>query len=133
MSRNTFFITLLGAIIGLIVGFVIWHTPASRNPMMSNNQGMHQMSDGSMMGNNGMYMDDMMESMNAGLQGKVGDDFDKAFIDEMIVHHQGAVEMAQLALTNAKHQEIKTLANAIIKAQTDEIEQMKGWLKGWYR
>ena len=50
----------------------------------------------------------------------------------MIVHHEGAVEMANLALTSAKHQEIKDLAKAIISAQNTEIASMKGWLKTWY-
>jgi uncharacterized protein (DUF305 family) len=96
--------------------------------------GMHQMPDGSMMGNGGetMSMEDMMASMNAELEGKTGDAFDQAFISEMIMHHQGAVEMAELALTNAKHQEIKDLANAIISAQNKEIADMKAWQKAWY-
>lgn len=91
------------------------------------------MSDGSMMGNNmPMDMDDMMADMNASLQGKTGDAFDKAFISEMIVHHEGAVSMAELALKNAKHQEITNLAKAIIAAQNKEITDMKSWQQLWY-
>lgn len=87
------------------------------------------MQDGTMMHSGmGTAMDDMM----AGLNGKVGDEFDKAFLAEMIMHHQGAVEMAKAALQNAKHQEIKDMANAIISAQTSEINQMKMWGKSWY-
>jgi len=78
-----------------------------------------------------MSMSEMMSSMNAELEGKTGDAFDQAFLAEMIVHHQGAVEMAELALTNAKHQEIKDLANAIISAQNTEIAQMMEWQKSW--
>jgi uncharacterized protein (DUF305 family) len=74
----------------------------------------------------------MMASMNAALAGKTGDAFDQAFLSEMIVHHEGAVEMARLALTNAKHQEIKDLATAIIAAQNKEIDQMKAWQTAWY-
>jgi uncharacterized protein (DUF305 family) len=73
-----------------------------------------------------------MDGMTQGLEGKTGDAFDKAFIEEMITHHEGAVVMAQMALTNAKHDEIKTMANAIISAQTSEIAQMKEWLTSWY-
>lgn len=79
-----------------------------------------------------MDMSAMMAEMNANLADKKGDDFDKAFISEMIVHHEGAVDMAELALTNANHAEIKTLAKAIITAQTSEIAQMKAWLTTWY-
>jgi uncharacterized protein (DUF305 family) len=78
-------------------------------------------------------MSNTMQGMMNGLENKTGDDFDKAFISEMIVHHQGAIDMANAALKNAKHQEIKDLANAIISAQTKEINQMKEWQTNWYK
>jgi uncharacterized protein (DUF305 family) len=90
------------------------------------------MSNGMMMGDNGMGMGNAMDDMMEGLLGKTGDDFDKAFLSEMIVHHQGAVSMAQAALQNAKHQEIKQMAQNIISAQTSEIQQMQQWQKSWY-
>lgn len=60
-----------------------------------------------------------------------GDAFDKAFIEEMIIHHQGAIDMAKLIETNAKHEEIKTLGKAIISAQSSEIDMMQMWQKDW--
>jgi len=72
-----------------------------------------------------------MDQMTTNLQGKSGDNFDKAFISEMIAHHQGAIGMAKLAPSQAKHQEIKDLANGIIAAQTKEIAQMQQWQKDW--
>jgi uncharacterized protein (DUF305 family) len=72
-----------------------------------------------------------MGDMTTELKGKTGDTFDKAFINEMIAHHQGAVDMANLALTNANHQEVKDLAKDIISAQTAEITQMKDWQSQW--
>ena len=77
-------------------------------------------------------MHDTMDSMTASLEGKTGDAFDRAFLEEMIVHHEGAVAMAEAALKNAEHQEIKTMATAIISAQTAEIAQMHAWLAEWY-
>lgn len=65
------------------------------------------------------------------LKGKTGDDFDAAFISEMIAHHQGAIDMAKLSAQNAKHNEIKQLSNDIISAQEKEIAQMKQWQKDW--
>jgi uncharacterized protein (DUF305 family) len=50
---------------------------------------------------------------------------DERFIDAMVPHHQGAIDMAQVALQNAEHPEIRTLANNIISAQEAEIEQLK--------
>ena len=50
---------------------------------------------------------------------------DKAFIDAMVPHHQGAVEMAEIALKNAEHQEIIQLSQNIISNQRSEIEELK--------
>jgi uncharacterized protein (DUF305 family) len=58
--------------------------------------------------------------------------FDAMFIDGMIEHHQGAIDMAELALEEAEHEEIRVLAEEIIAAQTIEIEQMQGWRGAWY-
>jgi uncharacterized protein (DUF305 family) len=57
--------------------------------------------------------------------------FDLAFIDAMIPHHQTAVMMAQVALANAQHDELKALARAIIDAQQQEIQQMLLWRAAW--
>lgn len=54
------------------------------------------------------------------------------FIQMMIPHHQGAVYMANLALSKAMHPEMKKLAEAIKTSQSREIEQMKAWYKQWY-
>jgi len=58
-----------------------------------------------------------------------GETYDRTFIANMIAHHQGAVDMARLALTNAKHQELKDMANNIISAQENEISEMTSWQK----
>lgn len=57
---------------------------------------------------------------------------DKSFIEMMIPHHQGAVEMAQMAVKKAKSPEVKKLAESIIKDQNREIGQMRTWYKQWY-
>ncbi len=72
-----------------------------------------------------------MEAMNKILEGKTGDDFDKNFIEMMIHHHEGAIDMAELIPARAKHEEIKKLGQDIISAQTQEITAMKTWAKAW--
>lgn len=72
-----------------------------------------------------------MKQMTEGLQGLQGDAFDKAFVEMMIAHHQGAVDMAELIPAQAKHAELKKLGIDIIIAQTKEIEMMKQWLSDW--
>jgi uncharacterized protein (DUF305 family) len=120
MQKNTAIsIVAITLIVGLGIGYGIG---ANKAPVALQQSG----------GGHMMSMEDSMINMNAGLQGKAGDAFDQAFLAEMIVHHQGAVEMAQSALTNAKHQEIKDLASVIISAQNEEIAQMKAWQVSWY-
>jgi uncharacterized protein (DUF305 family) len=58
--------------------------------------------------------------------------FDKAFIDAMIPHHQSAIYMAQVASEKSKIPEIKDLAQNIVSAQKQEIEQMRHWRDQWY-
>ena len=53
--------------------------------------------------------------------------YELQFIDTMIEHHQGAVDMAQLVETRAQHAELKTLAKNIISEQQKEIAQMREW------
>ncbi len=126
MDKNS--ILIVAVLIALVAGFGGGYVVRGGQVQ----DGTHMMSNGSMMGNNGMGMGGAMDDMMAGLQGKTGDQFDQAFLSEMIMHHQGAVAMAQAALQNAKHQEIKDMAKAIISAQTSEISQMQMWGKSWY-
>ncbi|MEH1872541.1 DUF305 domain-containing protein [Nostoc sp.] len=73
----------------------------------------------------------MNHSMGMDL-GPADANFDLRFIDAMIPHHQGAVEMAKEAQQKSKHPEIKKLADNIIKSQNQEITQMKQWRQAWY-
>lgn len=70
-------------------------------------------------------------TMTSNLEGKTGEEFDKAFISAMIVHHQSAVDMAKLAKQNAEHGEVTKLAEDIITAQSQEINSLKQWQKDW--
>src|SRR4051812_26846839 len=51
---------------------------------------------------------------------------DRAFITNMVPHHQSAVEMARIAQRRAPHPEVKALAASIIRDQQSEIELMRG-------
>lgn len=100
-----------GLLIGLVIGYVAF---AAMKPE----------SDSS--------MESMMHSMSAGLEGKTGDEFDHAFLDEMIVHHEGAVEMAKQVLDKSQRQDLRYFAAAIIEVQSTEIAQMKAWMDEWF-
>jgi uncharacterized protein (DUF305 family) len=58
--------------------------------------------------------------------------FDKAFIDAMVPHHQGAIAMAKQLLNKGEQPALRQMANDIISAQTKEIAQMRQWRKTWY-
>ena len=123
--------SILYSVIGLLVGVML--TVFVVRGTVNTNSGLR-----SMMGvrttQNATFSSDEsmgMDAMTAGLTGKTGDDFDKSFLSEMIVHHQGAIEMAGLARANAKHPELKTLADSIISAQSSEISRMKQWQLNW--
>jgi uncharacterized protein (DUF305 family) len=55
--------------------------------------------------------------------------YDAQFIDSMIVHHQGAIEMANQVQQEAQKPELQTLAQNIITAQQAEIAQLQQWRK----
>lgn len=57
---------------------------------------------------------------------------DARFIVMMIPHHQGAIAMAELALSRARRPEIKALAQRIIASQSREITEMRQWFRQWY-
>lgn len=56
--------------------------------------------------------------------------FDKAFIDMMIPHHEGAVTMARAELSKGRSAKLKTLAQDIITAQRREIAAMREHVGG---
>ena len=58
-------------------------------------------------------------------------DFDTAFVEHMISHHQMAVMMASMLKDGTERSEMKQLADEIVSAQTNEIDQMRSWLKEW--
>jgi uncharacterized protein (DUF305 family) len=54
-----------------------------------------------------------------------GEYSDERFIDAMVPHHQGAIDMAEVALENAEHLEVLQLAENVISTQQAEIEELR--------
>lgn len=59
-------------------------------------------------------------------------EFDRLFIDMMVPHHEGAIEMARIAQQRAERPEIKHLAEQILRTQDAEISRMRRWRQEWY-
>lgn len=74
---------------------------------------------------NATAMDSMMKSMMTPYTG----DADVDFIKGMIPHHQGAIDMAKVAVQYAKDPDVLKLAGDVVKAQEGEISFMNDWLK----
>ncbi len=102
----------------------VWTVPVK---MMEMNSGMILW--GSWTGMNDM-MQMSMANMSRMLEGKTGDELNKAFLEGMIPHHQAAVDMAKY-LAGSNKPELVKLGSDIIAAQTKEIGQMQQWMKDW--
>jgi uncharacterized protein (DUF305 family) len=95
------------------------------------------------MGADEMAMDDDMDDMDHGDMGMMddaemeelraleGDEFDRRFMEAMIVHHEGAIDMAERVLAEGQDAEVAEVAQEVIAAQEAEIEQMDRWLDEW--
>jgi uncharacterized protein (DUF305 family) len=71
------------------------------------------------------------KSTASGTSSQTFNDADVTFAQNMIAHHQQAVEMADLAPSRAASAEVKTLATQIKAAQQPEIDTMTAWCKAW--
>ena len=119
---------LLAVIISLLVGGGIGYTlnnnvPEVQAPMM--------MMDHSGVDMNDMGMESIMMDMTARMDGKSGDELDRIFLEDMIIHHQGAVDMAIIIKENTQRPKLKIFAQEIIDVQDQEINMMNDWLAQW--
>ncbi|HVM19504.1 MAG TPA: DUF305 domain-containing protein [Egibacteraceae bacterium] len=77
-------------------------------------------------------MDGQMDASEmTALEQSGGQEFDLMFLDMMIRHHQGAVDMAEQVIDEGENAQVADLANRIIDAQQAEIQQMEVWREEW--
>jgi uncharacterized protein (DUF305 family) len=89
-------------------------------PVMS---GMDAMGEHGGHGMSGMLTDDQLQQ----LADASGPEFDRLFAEYMILHHEGAIDMAE-DVVDSKDPRVAALAAAIIKTQAEEIAQMQAFL-----
>ncbi len=113
MESKSLLFGIIGFILGgLIVSIAATAAPQENQTATNQHQGHSSMSPGT-------------------LSALSGDAFDKQFLNDMIIHHQGALDMAQLAQTNAKHDEIKQFSREVINTQSQEIQALKTLQQQW--
>ena len=79
----------------------------------------------------GMSMEGMVDGATMQrLADLSGPEFDTLFLKSMIVHHEGAIDMAERVLTDGKDPEVAELARGVITTQQREIDEMRGLLAG---
>jgi uncharacterized protein (DUF305 family) len=61
-----------------------------------------------------------------------GEQFQVTFLQEMIQHHRGGIDMAKLVSSHSQRPELRQFADKMIPMQQQEIEKMTGWLKEWH-
>jgi uncharacterized protein (DUF305 family) len=86
-------------------------------------------------GDDGAEMDaDMPGMMTAeemdALENASGEEFRTMWLEMMIEHHQGAVEMAETVVEDGQNAEVRALAEDIVRTQSDEISTMQELLEG---
>ncbi len=77
-----------------------------------------------MRGGMGMGMPDFGNSLDAL---RTAPDFDRAFLEQMIAHHRMGVMMASHSQWGTVHPELRELEAAMVRVQSEEIEQMARW------
>ena len=85
---------------------------------------------GSGHGGHGVMQGMVDEATMARLESLKGAEFDTLWLQSMIGHHQGAIEMAKAEVANGENVDAKGMANDIITTQQAEIGQMKQMLGG---
>lgn len=143
-KNQTIIIGLLALIVGLIIGYLFGGNNMMFNRGFFSNDSMYEEMEehmGDEMGEH-MYDDELidedgammhaMDEMMLGFRGKTGEEYEEAFLRGMIVHHIGAIEMAEELLKQTDRPELVKLANDIISAQNSEVDMMRGWLKDWF-
>ncbi len=66
------------------------------------------------------------QSMSGGMMGSFYEEqpFDLQFIDQMIMHHEGAIMSSEHMIADSERPELRQLAENIQQSQSEQIEQM---------
>ncbi|MGH3090231.1 MAG: DUF305 domain-containing protein, partial [Rubrobacteraceae bacterium] len=134
MHKYRYFLAGLAVVTLFVAGIGFTSAAVQAGSRMSGNEtgSMMSMMDGGMMGGGGMGS--MMGGGNMQPMGSFDEDkpFDLQFIDQMIMHHEGAIMSSEHMISDSKRPELRKLADNIQKSQSEQIDQMQTWRDEWY-
>jgi uncharacterized protein (DUF305 family) len=130
MTRARYLVAslVLAVLLVLVAGAAF---ASGRAGSMMDHGGMGHMMNSSMMDHGG-------EGRNHGGEGHTMGSFDEEqpfdlqFIDQMIMHHQGAIMSSEHMIADSERPELRQLAENIQESQSEQIEQMQAWRQEWY-
>ena len=76
-------------------------------------------------GTDGMMSDADM----AALADAQGAEAGELFLEQMVIHHEGAIAMAKIHLEHGADPELRALSETIVAAQETDVAAMRAWLK----
>ena len=97
----------------------------------SSHDGGSMQMDGSMQMSGDMMMQEMNSAL-ADLEALEGQEFEVAYVNQIIPHHQGALEMSQAVVDRAPNPEVREAAARIIEDQEREIAELTAFLRDTY-
>ena len=94
------------------------------NWLRENNYEVHSEMSGQM---KGMASEQQMQQLN----NSTGHEFDMLYLELMIEHHIGGVEMAEKQVRQGSNQKLIEMAESMVKIQEEEISLMREWQNEW--
>ena len=135
MRKIRYLVVALAMVVLLLAGAGITSAAVQFGSMMSG--GAMDGRDGGM-GSMMSMMDDengMGSMMNGGgMMGSFDEDrpFDLQFVDQMTMHHEGAIMSSEHMISDSKRPELRELAENIEESQSEQIDRMQEWRDEWY-
>ena len=114
MRKHKILTTLLAIVvlIGGAIAFILTHPPADLATQSDEGEERH--------GNQAITTETIAEQA------------ERTYLEEMIPHHQAAIDSSKELLKRSTNGDVKRLAEGIIAGQEKEISDMKSWYKSWY-
>ncbi|MEO5948735.1 MAG: DUF305 domain-containing protein [Chitinophagaceae bacterium] len=121
----------LSAVFIVFLTMLILSSCKKEGDMMDSSMKDRQMKDSMKKGmdKNNMMDKNMSMMMNKMKEMKMSGNVDVDFVNMMMIHHQGAIDMATSEISSGKNDSIKSLARSIVKDQENEIAAMRKWLE----